>query len=158
MKKFLFKECHIFCQLRGIFEGVSLWFWQHIMECIAYNYKSLKINPKHPDFCGNPSQELWFMPLFPSSVIGNASWKGISEQTWVLRLCKVTPTEATGNFGCFQDQNTRLKVESCVIEISGGPWNLRFIITGFRQRSVRTLSSVWQALGKCIPQSHTEVK
>lgn len=98
------------------------------------------------------------MPLPLPSMTGNVSWKRISEQTQVFRLWEQTPTEATENFICSQDQNIRPKVESHTRKISEVPWNLGFVITGFRKRRVRTLSSVWKASEKCIPQSDAEVK
>lgn len=81
------------------------------------------------------------MPLLPSSMTGNASWKGISEQTQVFKVCKQPPTEAPENFVCSWDQNIRPKVKSHIRKISVGPWNLGFVITGFRKRSVRILSN-----------------
>lgn len=84
--------------------------------------------------------------------------KRVSEHTQVLRLWEQTPTEATENFVCSQDRNIRPKMEYHIRKITEVPWNLGFVISEFRKRSVRALSSHVQGLRKCIPQSDTEVK
>lgn len=85
------------------------------------------------------------MPLPQPSMTGNVSWKRVSEQTQVFRLWEQTPTEATENCICSQDQNIRPKGESHIRKIPEEPWNLGVFLSLDSEREV---SEPWALCGR----------
>lgn len=116
------------------------------MEYSSYNQRSLRINPKYPKLSENPIldfKKFHFGIVVYAFASTQHDWQCLRKR--VLRLCEQTPTEATVIFVCSQDQNIRLKMESHIRKITEVPWNLEFVISEFRKRSVRALSSICKA-------------